>query len=69
MIAYLTACEIIKQTVKMRANEQHHSIVGELLHNTAELVDKMMDVDEGLCETFSTEDLIQGVLEASKQIG
>ena len=41
---------------------------GELLHNAAELVDKIMDVDETLCERWSTVELIRGVLEAAKQV-
>ncbi|XP_061181312.1 protein saal1-like [Saccostrea echinata] len=41
----------------------------DLLHNTAEFLDVLLDVDEELCEKWATPLLIQSMLEAIKQIG
>lgn len=41
----------------------------DLLHNTAEFLDVLLDVDEELCEKWATPLLIQSMLEAFKQIG
>lgn len=46
-----------------------HYIVADLLHNTAEFLDVLLDVDEELCEKWATPLLIQSMLEAFKQIG
>ena len=41
----------------------------QLLKNTAELIDKLLDADEDICEKWSTADFVYACLEASKQIG
>lgn len=45
------------------------SSTGDLLKNTAEFVDKLMDVDEGICLQWSTQDFVLAVMEAVKQTG
>lgn len=46
-----------------------HYIVADLLRNTAEFLDVLLDVDEELCQKWATPLLIQSMLEAFKQIG
>ena len=40
-----------------------------LLQNTAEFVDKLMEIDEELCMQWSCSELVLAVMEAVKQIG
>ena len=42
---------------------------GDLLKNTAELVDVLLDLEPDLCVSWATEDFIQALLEATEQIG
>lgn len=46
-----------------------HYIVADLLRNTAEFLDVLLDVDEELCQKWAMPLLIQSMLEAFKQIG
>lgn len=62
--------------IKGAENIQEHinfifqsSTNSDLLHNTAEFLDVLLDVDEELCEKWATPLLIQSMLEALKQIG
>lgn len=41
----------------------------DLLKNTAELVDVLLDLESDLCVSWATEDFIQALLEATEQIG
>ena len=43
--------------------------IAVLLKNTAEFVDKLMEIDEDLCIQWSTADLVLAVMEAVKQTG
>ena len=43
--------------------------IGDLLKNTAELVDVLLDLESDLCVSWATEDFIQALLEATEQIG
>ncbi|XP_062591161.1 protein saal1-like isoform X1 [Saccostrea cucullata] len=64
------------ETITRSENIQDHinfifqsSTKCDLLHNTAEFLDVLLDVDEELCEKWATPLLIQSMLEAIKQIG
>ena len=41
---------------------------GDLLRNTGNLIDKLFDVDDTLCRSWSKPDFIQSLLEAIKQV-
>ena len=45
------------------------NLIGDLLRNTGNLVDKLFDVDDELCKSWSKPDFIQALLEAIKQVG
>ncbi len=42
---------------------------GDLLGSTGNLVDKLLDVDDELCKSWSKPDFVQALLEATKQVG
>ena len=44
-------------------------IAGDLILNTADLLDKLMDISEALTVTWSTAELVLCCLEAGKQVG
>ena len=44
-------------------------VLGDLLKNTAELVDVLLDLEPDLCVSWATDDFIQALLEATEQIG
>ncbi len=41
---------------------------GDLLHNTVQMVEKLLDVDEELCASWGKAQLINALLEAAKQV-
>ncbi|XP_048242098.1 protein saal1-like [Haliotis rufescens] len=47
----------------------HSSTNTDLLKNTGECVDALLDQDEELCGDWATQDLVESLLEAVKQIG
>ncbi|XP_067656159.1 protein saal1-like [Haliotis asinina] len=47
----------------------HSSTNTDLLKNTGELVDALLDQDEELCGAWATQELVESLLEAVKQIG
>ena len=45
------------------------SFAVDLLTNTTEFIDKLMETDEDICVQWSTADLVLAVMEAVKQTG
>lgn len=41
----------------------------DLLKNTGEFVDVLLDLQEDMCENWATAEFVQALLEAIKQIG
>ena len=44
-------------------------VVADLLNNTAEFVDKVLDEDDELCLSWTSQEFVVALLEAVKQIG
>ena len=44
-------------------------ILDELLKSTAEAVDALLDLSDELCQEWSSTEMVEGLLEAVRQIG
>lgn len=42
---------------------------GDLLKKTADLLDKLLELDDGLCQDWATQEMVQALLEGVHQIG